>query len=948
MRECDVAIIGAGVAGCATARECARFAMKTAVFEAGLDVADGATRANSGIVHAGYDPKPGTRKARYNVAGAKLYPQWAHELGFPYKQNGSLVIAFSDDELSALHELLSRGQQNGVEGLRVIDAPELRELEPNVSPEAKGALLVSTGGICDPYQVAFRSAENAARNGVEFNFESRVIGVSRAEGEGYILHIEDHAGVRAEDVHARTVVNAAGVHADEVHDMVAPHAFSITARRGEYNLMDTDMGGLFTHTMFQAPTKAGKGVLVTPTVHGNLLVGPNAHAQKNKDATATTAEGLAEITEAARKTYPGLSMRGRITTFAGVRATGDTGDFEIGEVSQAPGFFDIACFESPGLTSAPAVASDMAARIAKRLGATENAQFNPMLDMPKLFKHMNKEERSQAISANPSAGHIMCRCCEVSQADVTAALSTTLPVLCLDALKWRTNAMMGRCHGGFCTPELSKVIAREAGVRPSDMPKRLAGSHIVAASPENYAELAADEAAGHESAECSCSGSYDVAVIGGGAAGIAAAASAAREGASVVLIDREGMQGGILKQCIHNGFGLHRFGEELTGPEYASRELASLSELAVDVVRDASVLSVARNDGSARDVSIEVVSPAGEMSISAGAAVLATGSRERGAGALGTPGTRPAGVFSAGSAQNFMNLQGCAPGRKAVILGSGDIGLIMARRLTFAGAHVAGVFEINSTPSGLRRNIVQCLDDFGIPLYTSTTVVGIEGESQLTAVVVSEVNERYEPIAGTERRIECDTLLLSVGLIPENAIAQQAGVQLDPMTGGAIVDDCFETSVPGVFACGNALHIHDLVDFVSDEGDHAGRAAAKRAFARAEGFALQDEPASREGSIPTRAGEGVRYIVPQFVHPETDRATLRFRTSASFENASIIVEKRMASGEIELVKRRRVLVAVPAEMQSVELNGNAFCGASEVVVRIEPHNVEGKAASHGE
>lgn len=1034
MREVDVAIVGAGVAGCCVARECARFALKVAVFEAGLDVADGATRANSGIVHAGYDPKPGTRKARYNVEGAKLYPQWASELGFPYINNGSMVLAFTEEELEAIRGLRERGEHNGVEGLRVIDARELRELEPNVSPEALGALLVPTGAICDPYQVAFRAAENAARNGVEFNFSSKVVGIEPAQtptadsaqavaagsarsaaveparGAGCILHIEGAQGDVAEAVHARVVVNAAGVHADEIHDMVAPHAFSITPRRGEYNLMDTDMGGLFAHTMFQAPTKAGKGVLVSPTVHGNMLVGPNAVPQGGKDATATTAEGLAAITSAAKKTYPALNMRARITTFAGVRATGDTGDFEIGEVSGASGFFDIACFESPGLTSAPAVAVDVAARIAEKLNAAENSQFNPVLELPALFKSMSEEERRAAIAANPDAGHMLCRCNEVTEADVVAALRTKLPVLCLDALKWRTGATMGRCHGGFCMPELAKVVAREAGVAPSELPKRFAGSRLVAEAPENYVELVRNESnravggvadaaakpedasepseeglpsnaqanqreadgleagapsAGVESSAPEASAfqasaasiaacpslEYDVAVIGGGAAGIAAAASAARKGASVVLVDRESHQGGILKQCIHNGFGLHRFGEELTGPEYASRELATLEGLDVHVVRDASVLRVKNGGEGARDISVEIVSPQGEQTISAGAAVLATGSRERGAGALGTPGTRPAGVFSAGSAQNFMNLQGCAPGSNVVILGSGDIGLIMARRLTFAGARVAGVFEINPTPSGLRRNIVQCLDDFGIPLHTSTTVVGIEGASKLEAVIVSKVDGHYAPIPGTERRIPCDTLLLSVGLIPENALATDAGVALDPMTGGAIVDDNFETSAAGLFACGNALHIHDLVDFVSDEGDHAGASAARRALRRSvTPHATPPAATSREGSAPTRAGAGVRYIVPQYVHPQTSRVTLRFRTSASFESASIVIEKRLANGEVELVKRRRVLVAVPAEMQSVAFAGDAFAGAKEIMIRIEPKEAEeanGEAKSGG-
>lgn len=922
MLQFDVAIIGAGVAGCCIARECARYDMSVVVLEAGLDVADGATRANSGIVHAGYDPKPGTKKARYNVAGSILYPQWARELGFPFYRNGSLVLAFSIEELDALNGLKERGERNGVDGLHVIGAEELRELEPHVSNKAVGALLAPTGGICDPYAVAFRAAENAARNGVSFQFDSRVVGIEPDQDEGYLISVTHLKDGSLEQANARIVVNAAGVHADEIHDMVAPHAYSITPRRGEYHLLDEGTGGAFTHTMFQAPTNVGKGVLVSPTVYGNLLVGPNAVVQEDKDSAVTTADSLEQIASAARKTYPALSMRQRITTFAGVRATGDTGDFEIGEVEGVPGFYDVACFESPGLTSAPAVAVDVASQISDKLNAGKNPGFNPVLDMPRLFKLLDAEGRRHMVAADPLAGHIVCRCGEVTESDIVAALHTELPVLCLDALKWRTGAMMGRCHGGFCTPEIAKIVAREAGVAPDALPKRLWGSRIVAKAPDCYAELVADEDRVHALGK-----DYDVAVVGGGAAGVAAAASAAREGARVALIDREAQQGGILKQCIHNGFGLHRFGEELTGPEYAAREFADLEGLQVDVVAQTSVLDIKKCDDSAGGLELSTLSPLGERPFAVGAVVLATGSRERGAGALGTPGTRPAGVFSAGSAQNFMNLQGCIPGHEAVILGSGDIGLIMARRLALSGVHVAGVFEIKPEPGGLRRNIVQCLDDFGIPLYTSTTVVEIEGKAQLEAVVVAKVDSGGNPVLGTERRIPCDTLLLSVGLIPENVLAEHAGVTLDPVTGGALVDDALETSVPGVFACGNALHIHGLVDFVSEEGARAGRFAARHALGVEDGLGAE--------TVPVRPGDGVRYVVPQRLHAGAGHVTLRFRTAASFELASIVVEARTASGERVELKRKRVPVAIPAEMQSVELKGVSLEDAVEVSVRME-------------
>lgn len=925
MERFDIAIVGAGVAGACVARECARFKADVVVLEAGLDVAEGATRANSGIVHAGFDPVPGSAKARYNVEGSRLYPQWAFELGFPYKQNGSIVLAFTDGELEAVRALAQRGERNGVEGLRVIDAAELRELEPNVSPEAIGALLAPTGGICDPYKVAWHAAENAAANGVEFRFSSRVECIERsAEDGGYALALADGCCV-----HARAVVNAAGVHADELAACVSDAGFSITPRRGDYRLMNTAAGAKFAHTMFQAPTEAGKGVLVSPTVHGNLLVGPNAVEQEGKDAVATQREGLDFIFDAARKTFPGLDPRTQIANFAGVRATGDTGDFVIGEAPDAPGFFNVACFDSPGLTSAPAVAVDMAPRIAAYVGAPRKESFDPVVKMPPLFSALDDRGRAAAIAADPRAGRLVCRCKKISEADVAAVLHTRIPVLCLDAVKWRTEAMMGGCNGGFCVPEIAKIVACELGVSPDELPKRLAGGMLAAAAPEQYCATARLDHAAREQAEASqdsARAAYDVAVIGGGAAGIAAAASAAREGSSVLVIDREPDQGGILKQCIHNGFGLHRFGEELTGPEYASRELAGLRGLSVDVAAEASVLGFGRADDEALRVSY--VDPLGSHEVRAGAVVLATGSRERGVGALDVAGERPAGVYSAGSAQNLMNLQGCLPGKEAVILGSGDIGLIMARRLAFAGARVAGVFEINQEPSGLRRNIVQCLDDFGIPLYTGRTVTRIEGEGRLEAVEVSRVDpQTFKPIAGTQQRIACDTLLLSVGLVPENTMASAAGAQLDPVTGGPVVDDDFQTGVDGVFACGNALHIHDLVDFVSSEGERAGMAAARHAA----GVAGYE---TRRG-VPVTAGEGVRYAVPQFVSDESERITLRFRTSKAFEAATVLVEARDADGVRHTVKKRRVPVAVPAEMQGIDIAGDALSQAVEVTVKVQ-------------
>ena len=943
LQSIDVAIVGAGVAGATTARALARWRLNVVVLEAGNDVACGATRANSGIVHAGYDPLPGTLKARFNAAGSKLFPQWADELGFSYVRNGSLVLAFSDEELASIRRLVARAAENGVEGVRELDAAEVRALEPHASPHVRGGLLAETGAICDPYEVALFSAEQAALHGTAFRFNERVVSVERlAAGSPssarYLLSTSTGARYAA-----RAVVNAAGVFADELNNAVSAHRLRIAARRGEYCLYDSEYGPLFSHTVFQAPSSAGKGVLVTPTVHGNAV------EQASKTDLSTSAEGLRFVLDAAKKTWPDAGARGMIANFAGLRASNADGDdFVIGEPDDAPGFFNIACFDSPGLTSAPAVAEHVAQAVAEQLGAEANGEFQASRERCKPFAERDEAERARAIEADPRWGHIVCRCCEVTEAEIVAALHAPLPVLSLDALKWRTRAMMGRCHGGFCSPEIARIVARETGVAPDVLDKRLPGSPVVAASRPDYAELARKgERSEAQDAERERAHVYDVAVAGGGAAGIAAAQAAAQQGARVLLLDREEKLGGILKQCVHNGFGLHRFGVELTGPEYAQREIDALADAgSVDVLAGASVTSVdpGRPDDGA-PLTVHAVDARGAHAIAARAVVLATGSRERGLGALNLAGSRPSGVFSAGSAQNFMNLQGCLPGRRAVILGSGDIGLIMARRLASQGAEVVGVHELMPHPSGLRRNVVQCLDDFGIPLHLSSTVTRLEGEGRLSAVYVSQVDpETIQVIPGTEQRIACDTLLLSVGLVPENEVAKSAGVGLDPVTGGARVDNRLATDVPGVFACGNALHVHDLVDHASQEGERAGAAAA--AYARQ---AASGASAARDAhvAVPVMAGEDVRYVVPQSIDaatPPDEKLMLSLRVARTVNEPRFVVEGIDEAGRVRELKRAKTMIAVPAEMVLVVLPAGAAAGCSAVRVRVEGRDEAARVA----
>ena len=822
----DVAVIGAGVAGATAARELARLDARVCVLEAGNDVGCGATRANSGIVHAGFDPKPGSAKARYNVAGAKLFPQWAEELGFAYCVNGSLVCAFAEEEVASVKALVERGLENGVD-VRYIDGAEVLALEPNINPEVKGALYAPTGAICDPMDVTFASLENAVANGVSLMFNKRVSCIAKP-GENGLFAISCSDG---STVLARAIVNAAGVYADEINNLVSETKLKITPTRGDYCLFDPQVSDVVNATVFQTPSAAGKGVLVAHTIHGNLFVGPSSVPQESKDDLGTNAEGLAQILRDAKKTWPEASANGMITNFAGLRAKGNTGDFVIGPVEDAPGFFNIACFESPGLSSAPAVAEDIARWVRDFLGCGMNEAFNPHRDAPRYFAMMNEEQRKAAIAQDPAWGRIVCRCCQVTEAEIVGACHGPIPLLSLDSLKWRTGAMMGRCHGGFCSPEILQIVSRELGLKPEQIDKRLPGSLMAEKSREDYCELAASrEESTHKPGMISISdsngntdvelqSSYDVVIVGAGAAGLAAAKKAVENGASSVLvIDRSLAFGGIMNQCIHSGFGLHRFKEELTGPEYADRQIKDLQGMPVTYLRDASVTAVAPG-------CVTAVSESGVHKIFAGAVVLATGSRERGVGAMNLEGERPSGVYTAGCAQSLMNLQGCLPGKKALIMGSGDIGLIMARRMHFGGMEVIGMCERGGKAAGLQRNVVQCLEDYGIPLMLHTTVVKLEGRTRLEAVWVVSTDENKQPIPGTQRRIECDTLVLSIGLIPENEIARQSGVELNAR-GGVVVDENCMTNLPGVFAAGNNVAICDLADSASAQGDIAGKAAA--------------------------------------------------------------------------------------------------------------------------
>lgn len=468
----DVIIIGAGVTGCAVARYLSRYQGSALVLERAEDVCCGTSKANSAIIHAGFDAAHGSLMAKMNVQGNRMVPGLAKELDFPFRRNGSLVVCMSEEDMPRLQALYENGVKNGVEGLEIVDAQRLHELEPNVSKNAVAALWAPTGGIVCPFNMTIALAENANANGVDFRFNTKVTGFTRGE-EGWTVHTEQG------DFRTRYVVNAAGVYADVLHNMVSPRKLHITPRRGDYCLLDRQVGGFVSHTVFQLPGKLGKGVLVSPTVHGNIIVGPTAIDIEDRDGTNTTAAGLEELISKAGISVDNLPIRQTITSFAGLRAHEDHHEFVIGEAEDAPGFVDCAGIESPGLTSAPAIGLTVAELLREKLGLREKEDFiaarKGLLDP----KSLTKEAYQALIRENPAYGQIICRCEQVTEGEIIDAIRRPLGARSLDGVKRRTRAGMGRCQAGFCSPRVMEILARELGVSQAEITKCGGASRLI-------------------------------------------------------------------------------------------------------------------------------------------------------------------------------------------------------------------------------------------------------------------------------------------------------------------------------------------------------------------------------------------------------------------------------------------------------------------------------------
>ena len=468
----DVIVIGGGVIGGLILRELTKYQLNVCLVEKSSDVAMGESKANSGIVHAGFDAAIGSLKAKFNVEGNKMMESVCADLGVKFRRNGSLVVAFSEEDFKTLKDLKFRGEINGVEGLEIIDQGRLREMEKNISDEAIAALYAPTGGIVCPYELTIASIGNAMDNGAILKTDFTVTAIEKTEN-GYLVKSED-----GQEVCAKLVINCAGLHSGKIAEMVGDTDIQIGARKGEYILLDRESGDFVSHTLFFTPTKLGKGILVTQTVDNNILLGPTA--EEGNDSTETSASGLAFVIEKARKMCKNVPLFNTITSFAGVRAFSDRHDFIIEESKAAKGVIHCAGIESPGLTSAPAIAKYVVETLVGGMVALEkNEAFNGTRTPDYFFKHLTMEEKNEIIKKDPSYGKIVCRCEQVTEGEILRAIRENPPAKDIDGVKRRTRSGMGRCQGGFCQPYVAELIAKERGMSLTNVTKNGKGSNLL-------------------------------------------------------------------------------------------------------------------------------------------------------------------------------------------------------------------------------------------------------------------------------------------------------------------------------------------------------------------------------------------------------------------------------------------------------------------------------------
>ncbi len=858
----DIAIIGAGAVGSAIARELSHYDLKIVLLESNSDVGMGTSKASTAIWHTGFDAKLGSLEATLMRRSYPLMEAFMHEVGSPYERIGGLLIAWNQEQLDTLPVLLEKAHKNGVTDVHLISKEEVYQREPHLGEGALGGMFVPGEGILCTFTIPLACATQAVVNGVELKVNCRVTGISPSpqpspSGRGGVYAISS----KNETVHAQWIINAAGLYSDDVNNLLGHENFKVTPRRGELIVYDRLSRRLVNHVLLPVPTATTKGVLVSPTIYGNVLLGPTAEDLPDKTATNTSVNGLSSLLEKGKKILPELLEEEVTATYSGLRAATEHSDYQIA-LHAEQNYICVGGIRSTGISASLGIA-EYVANLLKEAGVElrHKADFKS-IKMPNIGEAFPRPyQRDELIAKNPEYGKIVCHCERVSLGEVRDAMYSDIPAITLDALRRRTRAMQGRCQGFNCQASILKDLTgfREMSVGKKDSDTQITRSDSTRMKPVRSA---------------------DVLIVGAGPAGLAAALELKKLGVKdIVVAERESEAGGIPRMCGHIGFGVRDLHRVMTGPGYARRYREMAEEEGIRIATNMTITALTPSpspQGRGGLCALNFTSPDGLGTIEAKSVLLATGVRERPRAARLVPGHRPQGVFTTGSLQRFVYEHKLPVGKRAVIVGAEIVSLSVVTTLLHAGVKVAGmVTELPShqlyLPIFLPAKIFYADILARTPILTNKRVTNILGHSRVEGVEVTDLE------SGRTQSIECDAVIFTGDWIPENELARRGGVETGKPSFGPQVDAAFRTSQVGVFAAGNLLRGVETADWAALEG----RAAAQS-------MARWLEKAQWNGSrLEVQTEEPFAWICPNVLSPDVDVDGFRFWAKEFRKNATL-------------------------------------------------------------
>lgn len=839
-REYDVLIVGAGVIGTFVARHMSKKNLKVGVIEKEDDVCCGVSKAHTAIVHCGYSGKPGSLKAKITVKANENFHNVCEDLDVEFRRCGSIITAKADKGMEKLNEKMSRGIENGVKGLEMLNREETLKIEPNISDEVIASVYAPTTGVADPWEFCVAAMENAMDNGVELFLNTKVIGmeyIDRSDEKMIKVSTVNTVSTDREEYLTKYLINCAGLYSDEINNMTEDAFFKIAPRKGEYIILDKSAGDHINGFIFQAREEdAPKGVIVSPTIHGNLMVGPSTEDISDKTDTSNSIEGLEHIKKISALSVKDIPFEKTISYFAGIRPRPNwiminekgevegyedkVKDFILTRGKKNPNLINVAGIKSPGFTCADELGKYvyemvyedyMKAERAENIELSDNKNFNPKRKKRNRIKSLEDSEINRLISEDPDYGEVICKCNLITKGEIIDVIRRNAGALTVDGVKRRTGASMGKCHGSHCKTEIQKIIDSEIAFMNNGKNESKNDIDNTSSNTDNTYDnkrgllnkstRSGNNELNNPETDKSEKEKYDVIIIGGGIAGVSVAVNLIEKGIkSLAIVERDSKLGGILNQCIHHGFGVKYLKKNMTGPEYSNYfvkkliDLISENSVNINIMTETEALSI-KQEKKDQSLSVRVMNRDGLKEIHADSVVMSTGCIERHIGQIFLTGNRVKGIYTAGEAQRIVNIDGNTVGKKAVIIGSGDIGLIMARRLMLEGTEVLAILERNDKISGLERNKAECVDAYGIPIEFSSNIKKVYGKKNVEGLEYEKDGEMF--------KIDCDCIITSVGLEPDTDLIEEFE---------------FEDS-ESVFILGNSDYVHDLVDDIAVEAE---------------------------------------------------------------------------------------------------------------------------------